>query len=517
MVLRCICNRRFFCNFEFHKKPHITLKVMNKIKSILCIIFLLNSIICIAQKFPGKVIGGADNDQGLSFCLTDDNGYVVIGNTRSQGLGSNDIIIFKMNKNGQVQWQQLYGGIHQDYGTWIEQTSDNGFIATAYSWDHGFARLDALLIKTDANGNEIWSKYFGGYHRDQGLCVKEISEEGYIISGFTKSLRDPGDIFVIRTDEQGNEIWSNNFGTEYVDFGLDVLPTNDSCFLIVGIAGGFYNPVEFYYHNHDADIILLKVNDSGEEIWRKYFGGDSHEMAYSIKKAENGYYIFGVTQSTGAGSFDNYLIKIDDDGNELWSKTYGGEDFEYGRSMDISTDSCLYLFGTTNSLGTTNSPDMYLVKTDKDGNEIWSLIIGGEDSEYGYSVKATPDGGCALLGETKSYGMGGKDIYFLKVDSTGNIEIFSNMEDTIIDKYRISFFPNPMDDFANIEIHPIDNSKDFEINIFDITGRLIRTKLVQNSSKYKMPRKSMAAGTYLYVITSKQRSEKTLTGKFIVR
>ncbi len=493
---------------------------MNKIRAILCAIFLFFSLINLAQEFPGKVIGGADNDQGLSLCLSDDNGYMVIGNTRSQGLGSNDILILKMNNKGEIQWQLLYGGIHQDFGTWIEQTSDNGFIALAFSWDAGFPREDALLIKLDSNGNEIWSKYFGYNHRDQGLSVKEISEGGYIFTGFTRQPGDLGNIYIVRTDEQGNEIWSNNFGTEYVDFGLDVIPTNDNCFLLVGTAGGFYNPVEFYYQNHDADIILLKVNDSGEEIWRNYFGGDSHEMAYSIKKAENGYYIFGVTQSIGAGSFDNYLIKIDYEGNELWSKTYGGEDFEYGRSMDISADGSLYLFGTTNSLGTTNSPDMYLIKTDENGNEIWSLIIGGADSEYGYSVKATPDGGCALLGETKSYGMGGQDIYFLKVDSIGNIEIFSNMEDTNMEdtnKFRISLFPNPMDDFANIVIHPIDNSKDFEINIFDINGKLISTKRVQNSSRYKMARETMKSGTYLYVITSKQRSEKPITGRFIVK
>jgi len=490
---------------------------MNKTRSILCVIFLFFSLINFAQEFPGKVIGGADNDQGLSLCLSHDNGYVIIGNTRSQGLGSNDILILKMNNKGEVQWQQLYGGIHQDYGTWIEKTSDNGFIASAYSWDYGFGRLDALLIKTDANGNKIWSEYYGDMFRDQGLCVKEISGGGFILTGFTRKIGNPGDIFLVRTDEQGNEIWSNSYGTEYVDFGIDVLETNDNSYLITGTAGGFYNPVEFYYHNHDADIILLKVNDSGEEIWRKYYGGDSHEIAYSLKKAENGYYIFGVTQSIGEGSFDNYLIKIDEEGNELWSKTYGGEDFEYGRSMDIAADGNLFLFGTTNSLGTTNSPDMYLIKTDKNGNEIYSLIIGGEDSEYGYSVKATPDGGCALLGETRSYGMGGQDIYFLKIDSIGNIEIFSDIEDTIIDKYRISFFPNPMDDFANIEIHPIDNSKDFEINIFDINGKLIRTELVQNSSKYKMARKTMKSGTYLFVITSKQRSEKPITGKFIVK
>jgi len=294
------------------------------------------------------------------------------------------------------------------------------------------------------------------------------------------------------------------------------LPVDDGGFLLLGTAGGFYNITFIDYQNSDAEILLIKVNSDGEEEWRQFYGGALHDMAYEIRKTNDGYYLIGSTQSYGAGSFDMCLIKTNLAGEEEWIKAYGGEEFEYGISLDVAPDGNLYLLGTTKSFGQSGSPDIYLIKADSGGNEIWSQVIGGDDSDYGYSVKATPDNGCALAGSTKSYGSGGKDVYFVKLDQSGNVEFFTNSTDTVFSDFHVSFYPNPFDKNAYIEISPFDTGQGFRLSIIDSVGNLILEELPINSYKTKIDAKNLSSGMYFYIITSKDDQLQPIKGKFVV-
>ncbi len=488
--------------------------MIRKINLLLFCIFL--SLTINSQNFPGVVIGGVENDNGISLCRTNDDCFIIVGDTKSQGEGSSDVYISKIDSFGRQIWSKVYGSIHQDFANSVEPTSDNSYIILGYSWDYGFEREDMHLIKIDENGEKLWDKYYGGYRRDQGFSVKELNDGGYILIGYSKSFEPRGDFYVVRTDCSGNKIWSHNYGTKYVDYGFDVLQIYGG-FMLLGTAGGFYNPVQADFQGHDADILIIKINDSGDEIWRKTYGGNEHDFGNVILADADGYYILGSTQSEGNGSFDVLLMKVDKLGNKLWSKTYGNKSFDYGYSFDITSDNCLYLLGATDNSDIGNSIDIFLIKTDMLGEIIWEMTIGGVNSEYGYSVKSTEDSGCVLLGNTKSYGNGKNDIYFIRLDKNGKFLIFNDIADTITDKFSVSVYPNPMITKAIFDVKPKINYSLYNFKLFDINGREVRHYYIKNENKISFSKNTLKSGVYIYTITLKKYPEKIIRGKLIIR
>ncbi len=159
----------------------------------------------------------------------------------------------------------------------------------------------------------------------------------------------------------------------------------------------------------------LKEKNEPGSVWEKTFGGSDWDEAYSVQQTrDGGYIIAGTTSSFGAGSCDVYLIKTDRDGNLMWEKTFGGSDEDYGWSVQQTRDGGYIIAGGTCSF-LAGEGDVYLIKTDKDGNLMWEKTFGGEDDEEeGYSVQQTRDGGYIIAGYTGSFGAGGSDVYVIK-------------------------------------------------------------------------------------------------------
>lgn len=154
------------------------------------------------------------------------------------------------------------------------------------------------------------------------------------------------------------------------------------------------------------------------------------------------------------------------------------------------------MLGTTRSFGTDNLPDFYLIKTNPHGEEIWSLTIGGDYSDYGHSVKATADGGCALLGSLEKSDES-TDMYFIKVDSMGGFELFGNLDDLQIKNNDVLLFPNPIVDFATLLVNDSNAFKGFDLLIFGNNGQLIRTERDICASLYLLKREQLPAGAYI--------------------
>ena len=179
-------------------------------------------------------------------------------------------------------------------------------------------------------------------------------------------------------------------------------------------------------------LFILSCEDKEDIIpitFTKTFGGIDNDDAYSVQQTTDGGYIFtGYTRSFGnGGSDDLYLIKTNSDGEEEWTKTFGGSSSDYGRSVQQTTDGGYILTGYTTSFGNGGS-DAYLVKTNSDGEEEWTKTFGGSSSDYGRSVQQTTDGGYVVAGYTTSFGNGRLDFYLIKTDSDGNIAPESELE-----------------------------------------------------------------------------------------
>ena len=365
------------------------------------------------------LFGGNQEDLGFSVQQTTDGGYIITGYTWSYGNGEEDIWLIKTDSQGNEEWNQTYGGNEDDKGFSVQQTTDGGYIITGFTDSYGSGEFDIWLVKTDSQGNEEWNQTIGGTEDDEGFSVQQTTDGGYIVTGYTLSFGNgEEDIWLIKTDSQGNEEWNQTFGGSEDDYGYSVKQTTDGGYIITG----YLSNIE----NNSYDVWLIKTDSQGNEEWNQTFGGDEDDYGYFVKQTtDGGYIITGGTQSFGNGEQDVWLIKTNSQGNEEWNQTFGGTDGESSFSVKQTTDGGYIITGGTRSYGR-GSSDVWLIKTDGQGNEEWNQTLGGSYNDFGYSVDQTTDGGYIITGGIESPVYGRYDICLIKTDSEGTTEPYGD-------------------------------------------------------------------------------------------
>jgi regulation of enolase protein 1 (concanavalin A-like superfamily) len=380
---------------------------MKKIcKTIFLLIF--NSVFlifnCFSQQITfQKTIGGTVGAGGVSIWQNTDGGYIITGNTASLGGGFTDVYLARTDVNGDLIWTKTFGGTDNDAGNSVHQTADGGFIIGGTTKSFGAGLYDIYLIKTNANGDTLWTKTFGGVDWELGNSMEQTLDGGYILTGTTLSFGN--NVYLLKIDSIGNILWSKTFGGNYGEHGNSVQQTTDGGYIITGTTwslGGY-------------DIYLIKTDPNGDSLWTKTFGGTGGDEAYFVRQTtDGGYIITGYTDSFGAGLFDIYIIKTDLNGNLLWSKTFGGIDNEDGRSVQQTMDGGYIIVGNTfNASGS----DICLIKTNANGDSLWTKTFSGISDASGNSIQQTMDGGYIIVGNT--LGLGASNIYLIKTDSIG--------------------------------------------------------------------------------------------------
>jgi hypothetical protein len=444
-----------------------------------------------------KIFGGEFNSRANSVQQASDGGYIVtgyMGYGAKYPSGFNDTLIMektaayllKIDANGNKAWEKSFGGLgmsacsgydniictlNQDnpsgwltetVGHSVQQTSDGGYvIAGMYhsgklhnrtsSTDYGFFEYDkgdeVYLVKTDANGDMRWNKTFGEYYNEVGYDIQQTSDSGYFIVGATNSYGTspystkelgrpaPADTYLIKTDSNGNKVWDKIFGGTNIDMAFSGQQTSDGGYIVAGLTASLNG-------NGVEDVYLLKIDANGNKVWEKAFGRKNRsEVGYSVQQTtDGGYIIVGQTVWAVTGQWftqsDVYLIKTDANGNEIWEKTFGGNMNDYGYSVQQTSDEGYIISGFTASFG--NIGSTYLIKTDANGNKMWERIFEGGSGIAGIgsflggmtSVRQTSDGGYIINAgnikthdietDTLSYGTG-DDIYLIKTDENGNV------------------------------------------------------------------------------------------------
>ncbi len=362
-----------------------------------------------------KTFGGTVDELGYSVKQTTDGGYIITGNTTSFGLGGGDVYLIKTDVNGDLLWTKTFGGASYDHGFSVQQTLDGGYIITGDAYSFGAGSYDVYLIKTDNSGILLWRKTFGGMQEEWGNTVQQTTDGGYIIAGTANSFgAGTYNAYLIKTDANGDSLWIKTFGgIGNYWWGNSVQQTSDGGYIISGITSSFGAGGD--------DVSLVKTDANGDLLWTKTFGGASSDAGYSLQQTmDGGYIITGVTNSFGAGDYDVYLIKTDTNGDNLWSKTFGGTNADWGHSVRQTSDGGYIIVGTTSILGV-DSSNVYLIKTDVNGDSLWTKTFGGTDWDGGISIAQTTDGGYIIVGYTISFAAGGtEDVYLIKTDSLGN-------------------------------------------------------------------------------------------------
>jgi len=255
--------------------------------------------------------GGANYDNGQSVLQTIDDGFIIAANTQSFGNGDYDFWLIKTDSQGNEEWNQTFGGSGWDNAYSIQQTNNGGFIITGHTESFGSGDFDVWLIKTDSQGNEEWNQTFGGSYYDIGFSVQQTTDGGYVIAGCTDLLgTDYTDVWLIKTDSQGNEEWNQTFGESYSESGFSVRQTFDNGYIITGRKYSSSGP---HY-----DVWLIKTDSNGNEEWNQIFGGNDYDDARSVMQTTDGSYIItGSTQTFSNGGYDVWLIKTDSYGNTV--------------------------------------------------------------------------------------------------------------------------------------------------------------------------------------------------------
>ncbi|MFZ8835331.1 MAG: T9SS type A sorting domain-containing protein [Candidatus Caldipriscus sp.] len=392
-----------------------------------------------AQVTFARTYGGTGSDWAYTVQQTSDGGYIVVGGTYSFGAGGWDILLIKTDASGNVQWAKTYGGASDDRAYSVQQTSDGGYIVSGWTYSFGAGISDVFLIKTDANGNIIWAKTYGGIDGDLAYSVQQTSDGGYIVVGYTASFgAGNDDLFLIKTDASGNVQWAKTYGGASNDRAYSVQQTSDGGYIVSGWT--------YSFGAGWSDIFLIKTDASGNTIWAKTYGGTNSEWAYSVQQTSDGGYILAcVTWSFGAGLYDIFLIKTDANGNVIWAKTYGGTGYDGTSTIQQTSNGGYIVAGETNSFGAGNR-DIFLIKTDAFGNVQWAKTYGGTDWDFAHTVQQTSDGGYILAGYTASFGAGLSDILLIKTDANGDIGscgIVQNVTPTVTSPSPTVATPSP--------------------------------------------------------------------------
>ncbi len=353
-----------------------------------------------------RTFGGPHDDGAWSLQATDDGGYIVAGYTSSRGEGS-DLWLIKTDSSGIELWNRTFGGSQEDVGYFVKQTRDQGYIVTGSTRSYGIGEERLWLLKTDSNGSKEWDHTFGGFvssSGDGGWAVDQTTDGGYIVTGYTKSYGAGGkDLWLIKTDSVGNKQWDKTFGGPKDDVGMSVVQTRDGGYIVAGRTASFGSGGD--------DIWLLKVNPKGREQWNRTFGGQKDDVALQVIELKDGYALTGRTESADSGGRKAFLMKTDFYGKELWERYYGQNGS--GISLQQTDDGGFIIAGSMNSPAA--GKDAMLIKTDPSGNEQWIMPLGGPGDNIGTSVVESIDGGYVMAGITNSFGAGAEDAWLVKV------------------------------------------------------------------------------------------------------
>jgi PGF-CTERM protein len=383
-----------------------------------------------------KTFGLQGDDIVHSLAHTSDGGYILAGSL-SYDIGepwhsdaSSDARLVKTDANGNMQWQRTIGGIGGngfDKAYSVIQTSDGGYILAGssrflmYDDFNINVNVNVRLVKTDADGIEQWNRTFGGEDIKEVTLFRQASDGGYIIAGRKESYGAGSDDFwLLKTDAQGTEQWNRTFGGDSSDWLYSFQQTFDGGYILCGDTHSF--------GNGSSDFWLLKTDNNGIELWNRTFGGDSSDWLYSFQQTfDGGFILGGDTRSFGTGSSDFLLVKTDSNGSEQWYRTFGGANNDRGYSVQQTFDGGYILAGMTES-SSANHFDLLMLKIDSNGIEQWNrTIVGPNEDTRLYSILQSPDSGYIIAGKTVSSGTGSirddsYDMWLVSTDPDGSVQ-----------------------------------------------------------------------------------------------
>lgn len=460
--------------------------LLSRILGILCLIGTAQfSLAQAPDTLFTRTFGGSDNDFGNAVQQTSDGGFIIAGQFgRAGGFTSGDLWLIRTNAAGDTLWTKIYGGPGIDQGNSVQQTSDDGYVVAGYTTSIDGADRDAWLIRTDADGDTLWTRTLGGSSTDQANGVQQTSDGGFIVAGTTRSFgAGATDVWLIRTDANGDTLWTKTYGVSSSEAGNSVQLTSDGGFVITGSL--------FSIATGASDLWLLRTDAAGDTLWTKAFNGPYYPYSLDAGSAvqqtsDGGFIVVGETNGLpDTRNTDAWLIRTDAAGDTVWTRTFGlsGPSTDRGHDVQQTSDGGFVLVGFSFDGG--SDIDALIVRTDAAGDSLWSITIGDAGNDQFTAVRETSDGGLIITGFTSSYGAGGNDAWLIRLDAETPTSV-ENIAHSAPDDFRLrQNYPNPFNPSTTIS-YALAESQQVELMVYNALGQAVRA----------LVRQPQAAGEY---------------------
>ena len=434
--------------------------------------------------------GGPKADEAQEGIYTSDGGFLFVGFTYELNPDHPNLYLVKSDPNGLVEWSGSYGGTAREYGYSVCCTPDGGYIATGFTSSMGNGSRDVYIIKVDSEGNEVWSKTYGSEYADGAYHILPLSTGGYLVTGFTGALWDEYmyDVYLLKIDEQGDTLWTKTYEDPLSQRGYKTVERIDGeGYAIGGITGTSSS-------NNREGLLLLTDLDGVQES-RNVCGGGGYDWTCDLVQHPNGmFYMVGEADVHRSDFMQLYLTCFSENGTWLWHRLFGESAFyDYGRSIIMTPDRGFLIVGASKEL-LTFKDNIYVVKVDSNGYSHWRERFGEtEVQEWISDVIPAGENHYALFGYTTEEGGGGKNAMVATLDFIVDA-VPENEESQPHGFYLSPVTPNPFNPTTEVEFS-IGKPGEIELAVYDIQGRLVRT-LLQGSYSPGIYRTSFDASGY---------------------
>jgi hypothetical protein len=371
---------------------------------ILCVILVLCA--CPAKEEGpetawGHIIGGSGCDTGQAVAVTSDGGYIVAGYTDSYIVGESRIYLIRLDEDGDTLWTDTHGSVPLQAFD-IIQTSDGNYLVTGH--EPGSGGGDVFCMKINEDGSVLWENTYGGTGSDIGFAAAPTADGGGLVCGWTVAdSTGSKNVYIVRIDGNGDTLWTRNYGGAEDDFGTALCPVDNGGFVVTGWTES--------YGGGSDDIYLLRLDDNGDTLWTRTYGDQNQDYGEGvIQNHEGNYMVCGVIQDADEAMSRIFLFQVDANGDSVWLQTYDdGFAYDVAQADDngyVLAGSHFYSFPDRNA---------YVLRTDINGLALWEKSFGDDANDGGYEVIQTGDGGFLMVGETESFGAGSRDVYIMKI------------------------------------------------------------------------------------------------------
>lgn len=316
----------------------------------------------------------------------------------------------------QITFSKIYEKSRLGYPWDVCETSDKGFIIVGQIWSD-INHNNVYLVKTDQYGDTLWTKSIGGTGDEYGHSVKQTTDKGYIIVGQTTPFgKESYDVYLIKINEKGETTWIKTLGGTGSDWGVSLQITDDEGYIISGRTTGF---------GYDwGNPYLIRTNSMGEIIWSKTPSGSSPGCSVFdfCVTTDGGYLIAGNTFGFNEGEAGHvFLVKTDSKGDKIWDKIYNNYTNNVGVSVKETPDGGYVLSGVSYQAipGNPYACVIELTKTDKLGTLLWKKTFSEGGYTFGHSVDNTIDGGFIISGKAINQKNNNTEVYLIKTNALG--------------------------------------------------------------------------------------------------